>query len=294
MTAPTEPGTVRLAKAIARSGVASRRGAERLVAEGRVTVNGELVHHPGHPVVPGRDRIAVDGQPIPEPAPHAYFLLYKPRGTVTTRDDPQGRRSVLDLVEHLPVRVEPVGRLDIETEGALLLTNDGELAHRLTHPSSQVPKRYLVKVWKEPDDKKLRRIERGIVLEDGRTAPCRLRVVERTDSGNAWIEITVTEGRNRLVRRLFEAVGHPVSKLRRESFATLSIRGMARGEVRPLTAEEVARLRDIAAGVPPSRAGLGHRRRKGFARPKAPPTRPLQRKKAARKARGRKKKPSRR
>lgn len=274
--------TDRLAKIIARRGVASRREAERLIEDGRVQVDGETVYHPGTPVS-GKEDIRVDGKPLPPPPRHVYFLLYKPRGTITGRNDPQGRKSVLELVDHLSDRVEPVGRLDMDTEGALLLTNDGALANALTHPRHEVPKRYLVKVWKEPDAKKLSRLRRGIHLEDGRTAPARLRVVERTDTGNCWIEVTVTEGRNRLVRRMFDAIGHPVSKLRRESFATLSIRGMERGDVRPLTGEELARIQDIAEGKAAAEAGHTFKYKKGFARPKAAKVKPLHRKKAARK-----------
>jgi len=274
-----EHGQERLAKVIARSGLASRRAAERLVSEGRVTVDGQQVHHPGHPVDPTADDILVDGKPLPPLPPRAWYVLYKPRGTITTRDDPEGRRSVTDLVDHLGVRVEPVGRLDIDTEGVLLFTNDGELAHLLTHPSSQVPKRYLVKVWKTPDDSKLRRLQQGIHLEDGRTAPCKVRVVKTTDTRNCWLEITVTEGRNRLVRRMFQALGHPVSKLRRESFATISLRGLDRGDVRPLTGAEIQRLEEIGHGRPPNQAGHGTKYRPGFARPKPKPNRPLSRKK---------------
>lgn len=274
--------TERLAKVIARRGVASRREAERLIEDGHVHVDGETVYHPGTPVT-GREDIRVDGKPLPPPPRHVYYLLYKPRGTITGRNDPEGRKSVLDLVAHLPDRLEPVGRLDLDTEGALLLTNDGALANALTHPSNEVPKRYLVKIWKEPDSKKLSRLRRGIHLDDGKTAPARLRVVDRTDSGNCWVEVTVTEGRNRLVRRMFETIGHPVSKLRRESFATLSIRGMERGEVRPLTGEELARVQDIAEGKPAAEAGHTFKYKKGFARPKAGKVKPLHKKRAARK-----------
>jgi pseudouridine synthase len=276
--ASSKDSTERLAKVIARSGVASRREAEKLIEDGKVDVNGEVVYHPGTPVIPGKDRVRVKGRYLPAPPKRVYYLLYKPRGTITSRNDPEGRTSVIDLVEHLPVRVEPVGRLDIDTEGALLMTNDGELAHALTHPKNRVPKRYLVKVWKEPDAKKLARLKNGVALEDGRTAPARLRINDRTDSGNCWIEVTVTEGRNRLVRRMFEAVGHPVSKLRRESFATLSIRGMERGDLRPLTGEELARIRDIAAGKDPGEAGHRFKYKKGFARPKPTKVKPLHRK----------------
>jgi 23S rRNA pseudouridine2605 synthase len=223
--------TRRISKVIARSGLASRREAESIVEAGRVKVNGEKVHHPGHPVT-AKDRITVDDLPLPSPPQHVYYLLNKPRGYITGRNDPEERRTVFELLGSIKDRVEPVGRLDMDTEGVLLLTNDGDLAHKLTHPSMHVPKRYMVKVWRAPDEKTLNRLRNGIRLEDGRTAPCKVRVVETTDKGNAWVEVTVTEGKNRLIRRMFEAVNHPVSKLRRESFATIAVRHCERGKVR--------------------------------------------------------------
>ena len=239
---------VRLAKLMAERGVASRRAAEEMIAAGRVTVNGAVAEVVTF-VDAVRDAVAVDGKLLPAKPPQVYYLMYKPRGYITAREDPQGRRSVLDLVGGLTVRVEPVGRLDYDTEGALLLTNDGQLAHHLTHPSREVPKRYLASVEGVPDAADMRAIEKGVDLEDGRTAPARARMVAAGKEG-ARIEITVTEGRNRLVRRMLLHIGHPVRKLRRESFARISIRGMKRGEVRPLTVEEVQRLRDVASGAP--------------------------------------------
>lgn len=263
-----EDGRQRLAKVLAARGIASRREAERLIVEGHVTVNGEKVSHPGHPVDAVRDRIRVDGKGIPGEQRKVYLLLNKPKGYITGRDNPKGRRSVLELLGSLPERVEPVGRLDFNTEGALLLTNDGELAHALAHPSGGVPKRYLAKVYRCPSEKTLQRIQSGVQLEDGRSAPCKARVVKSTDTGNTWLEVTVTEGKNRLVRRLLAAVGHPVSKLRRISFATVSVRDLDVGAFRSLSGEEVQRLRDLAGGVHPAAAGRKSRARKaGFARP---------------------------
>ncbi len=260
----------RLAKVLARRGVASRRAAERMIEAGEVQVNGCAVAHPGTPVDPNVDRILVNGRPLPGlPAP-LYYLLHKPRGVITGRDDPEGRRSVLDLVSGLPHRVEPVGRLDMDTSGALMLTNDGALAHALTHPRKRVPKRYRVKIWKAPPARRLDNLRRGIMLDGKRTAPCKLRILDATDTGNTWIEITVTEGRNRLIRRMFEQIGHPVSKLRRESFATISLRGLEPGQLRRLDGREVERLRDISAGVEPERAGKSRRYGKGHARPSSP------------------------
>ena len=275
----------RLARVIARSGRASRREAERLITEGLVQVNGEVILHPGHPVTP-RDHIRVEGRALPAAPPPVYYVLNKPKGFITTRSDPDGRDSVLDLVADLKVRVEPVGRLDINTEGALLLTNDGELAHKLTHPSSHVPKRYIAKVYRVPSEDTLGRIQSGVRLEDGLTSPCKARVLSSTKGGNAWVEVTVTEGRNHLIRRLFAAVGHPVSKLRRESFATVSCRDLERGHIRELSQAEVDRLREIAAGEDPKNAGHRTKYKPGFARPKPSKPRPLHKKKAARAAKG--------
>ncbi len=278
----------RLARLMAHRGVSSRREAEEMIAEGRVKVNGRVVTKPCL-VDAEKDEIRVDGKALPAAPPHVYYLYFKPKGLLTTRDDPEGRPTVFDALEGMPFRVEPVGRLDFETEGALLLTNDGDLANRLLHPSGEVPKRYLVKVWKKPSDEKLDAIRKGkVYLEDGPTRPAKVRVMEETEAGNCWIEVTVTEGRNRLIRRMFQQLRHPVGKLRRESFATLSIRGMERGSIRPLTSDEVRRLRDIAAGKKPERAGRVVRK-EGFAKPK-PKDRPQARAKRLRGVTGARKK----
>jgi pseudouridine synthase len=263
---------MRLAKLMAARGVASRREAEDMIREGRLVVNGERVKHPGHAVEPEQDTIRLDGEALPELPEKVYYLLHKPRGVLTTRKDPEGRRSIEEYLELIPTRVESVGRLDFDTEGALLLTNDGELANALTHPGKGIPKRYMVKTWKVPSDRSLERLQKGVHLDDGKTAPAKLRVREITDQGNAWIEVTVTEGRNRLLRRMFESVGHPVSKLRRESFATISVQGLERGQLRPLTPVELQRLEDLVAGRNPNRSSKRRvRKGKGFAvaKPKA-------------------------
>lgn len=260
---------VRLSKLLSERGVASRREAERLVEEGHVTVNGEVAS--GVVLVdPESDHVRIDGRPLPQRPETIVLVMYKPKGCITGREDPQGRPSVFDVLGDVGAKVEPVGRLDFDTEGALLLTNDGDLANALTHPKNRIPKRYLAKVYRVPDERDLEALRTGIFLEDGKTAPAKARVVEDTaeegKAGNAWVEITVTEGRNRLVRRMLGKLGHPVSKLRRESFATISVRTMERGEVRRLSGEEVQRLRDLATGVRPQRAGK--KRGEGFARPK--------------------------
>jgi 23S rRNA pseudouridine2605 synthase len=225
---------MRLNAFLARAGVASRRKADELIKAGRVRVNGE----PGqlNTFVQRDDRVEVDGEEV-RPQRLAYVLLNKPAGVVTTASDPQGRPTVVDLVGH-EVRVVPVGRLDVETTGALLLTNDGELAHRLAHPKYEVEKVYDAEVEGEPSDEALRRLAGGVVLDDGMTAPAQVR---RLAPG--LIELAIHEGRNRQVRRMLEAVGHPVRSLHRSRYAGLTVKGLGAGEWRDLTAEEVRGLR---------------------------------------------------
>ncbi len=177
--------TDRIQKIIAQSGLASRREAEQLVLDGRVQVNGETIYQPGFAVDPEKDLIKIDDEPLPSAPEPVYLLLYKPRGYITSRRDPGGRKEVLSLVEHLNVRVEIVGRMDINTSGAMLLTNDGDLASKLTSSKVRIPRRYLAKVWKTPTDKTLNRLRRGINLEDGRSAPCRVRISDQTEGENA-------------------------------------------------------------------------------------------------------------
>jgi 23S rRNA pseudouridine2605 synthase len=230
---------VRLNAYLARAGVASRRGADELIKAGRVRVNGE----PGqlNTFVESRDVVEVDGERVAK-QDTAYVLLNKPPGIVTTARDPQGRPTVVDLVGH-ESRVVPVGRLDFDTTGALLLTNDGPLAHRLAHPRYGVEKVYEVETWKEPDDEALRRLAEGVELDDGVTSPARVRRL-----GPARFELVLHEGRNRQVRRMCEAVGHRVRRLHRSTYAGLSLDGLAPGEWRELRASEVERLRRT---VPP-------------------------------------------
>lgn len=237
------PTKVRLAKVIAQRGLASRRAAEDLITAGLVTVNGEVAVVVTF-VDPATDVIEVQGKRLPAPPKKAYYVLNKPRGYITTRSDPQGRPSVLDLVKHLPVRVESVGRLDFDTEGVLLLTNDGDLAHALTHPSREVPKRYIATVEGVPNAAALQTIRTGVKLDDGWTAPAKARLLKAT--GDARVEVTVHEGRNRLIRRMLKTVGHPVFALRRERFASISAEGMELGAVRELTEAEVNDLRILA------------------------------------------------
>ena len=246
-----KPAGVRLAKLLAQRGVAARRKAEELIAAGRVLVNGEVAEVVTF-VDPERDEIEVDGRKLPGAPEKSYYVLYKPPGYITTRSDPQGRKSVLELTTQLPVRVETVGRLDFDTEGALLLTNDGHLAHALTHPSSQVPKVYRALVKGKPGPEVIQAIERGVELNDGPTAPAKARLMAE-ERDNRWIQVTVHEGRNRLIRRLMLTLGHPVIELHRQSFAGIDVRGLDRGKARELTPAEVRSLRALASGEAKSR-----------------------------------------
>ncbi|MEO8458114.1 MAG: pseudouridine synthase [Chloroflexota bacterium] len=239
-----KPQGTRLAKVLAQRGIASRRAAEELIAAGVVKVNGKVAEVVTF-VDPDTDTIEVRGEPLPELPKKKYYVLNKPRGYITTRSDPQGRPSVMDLTKHLPVRVESVGRLDFDTEGVLLLTNDGDLAHALTHPSREVPKRYVATVEGVPNEAALETIRKGVKLDDGWTAPAKARLLK--DTGDARVEVTVHEGRNRLIRRMLKEVGHPVFALRRERFASISAEGMEPGAVRELTDAEVNDLRILAA-----------------------------------------------
>jgi 23S rRNA pseudouridine2605 synthase len=227
-------GGMRLNAWLARAGVASRRKADDLIKAGRVTVNGE----PGqlNTVVQRTDEISLDGQPLAKQT-LSYVLLHKPAGVVTTASDPQGRTTVLDLVDH-PNRVVPVGRLDADTTGALLLTNDGDLAHRLAHPKYEVDKVYVAEVWGQPTDGTLRKLAEGVKLEDGKTAPA---TVVRVEGGR--IELTIHEGRNRQVKRMLEAVGHRVQTLHRSSYGPLRLEGLEPGAWRELEPSEVEQLR---------------------------------------------------
>ena len=229
---------MRLNAYLARAGVASRRKADELIKAGRVVVNGV----PGqlNTFVSGRDRVEVDGRAV-APQQLAYVLLHKPAGVVTTAHDPHGRPTVVELVEHVS-RVVPVGRLDADTTGALLLTNDGELAHRLAHPRYGVEKTYVAEVEGEPSEQALRALRSGIELDDGPTAPARARRL-----GRSRVELTLHEGRKHQVKRMLEAVGHPVRRLHRSGYAGLGVDGLEIGRWRELTEDEIAKLRSLAS-----------------------------------------------
>ncbi|HEY3927419.1 MAG TPA: pseudouridine synthase [Candidatus Koribacter sp.] len=258
----------RLQKIIAAAGVASRRKAEELITAGRVTVNGEVKNELGSKADPATDDIRVDGKGL-KPEEHVYVLLHKPKGYVTTVTDPEGRPTVMDLVKSIPARVYPVGRLDYLSEGLLLLTNDGEIAAKLTHASTHVPKKYLVKVSGEPTEEQVQQLRDGVQLpaeqgnihadprEGGRfggekrrstavkTAPCKIDLTREGD--NPWYEVTLTEGRNRQIRRMFDFIGHHVEKIKRVEYGPLKL-DVENGEFRLLNPAEVARLKQASEG----------------------------------------------
>jgi 23S rRNA pseudouridine2605 synthase len=238
----------RIQKIVARAGLASRRGAEEMISCGRVRLNGKIVTELGTQADPKNDVIEVDGRRIVSERP-VYVLLHKPRGVVSTRSDPEGRPTVVELVSSLKATLYPVGRLDFHTSGALLLTNDGDFTQGLLHPKKKVPKVYAVKVQGEMTEKDLNRWREGVKLENGTiTAPCEVFLL-RHEGGKTWMEVTLHEGRNQQIRRMGEATGFPVMRLARLSFAGISTEGLRPGQFRPLTPDE---LRDIKAsyGVP--------------------------------------------
>ena len=231
----------RLQKVLAEIGLASRRQSEEMIRQGRVTVNGRAARI-GEKVDPSRDHIKVDGRRVALPSEKLYLLLHKPKNTVTTLEDPEGRPTVLSLVKEKRARLFPVGRLDYDAEGFLLLTNDGDLAHRLSHPSFRIPRTYRVKVKGKPSPEEIRKLSRGISLEDGPTAPCRITFLRETRE-NAWMEMTLREGRNRQVKRMWEKMGYPVLKLKRVSFAGLALGNLQPGEYRALGPKELEKIR---------------------------------------------------
>lgn len=247
-------GGERLQKVLARVGIGSRRVSEDLIEQGRVRVNGEVAIL-GRRVDPAHDVVEVDGVPIGVAPGLAYYLLNKPKGVVTTADDPQGRPTVVSLVPDEP-RVFPVGRLDLDTEGLLLLTNDGPLTHRLTHPRYGVEKEYLAHVVGEPSRRSVRKLREGVELDDGPTAPAQANLVAPN-----LIRLTIHEGRNRQVRRMCEAIGHPVERLVRVRIGPLTDRKLKPGSWRELTTDEVRTLERVAMAEPGAAPGAGATRK---------------------------------
>jgi len=240
-------GRERLQKILAAAGVASRRKAEEMIAAGRVTLNGAVVTEQGTKADSEQDKICVDGNPLGQQERLLYFLLHKPKEYVTTVSDPEGRPTVMELMKGVAARVYPVGRLDYASEGLLLMTNDGELAQKLTKAGSHVPKAYLVKISGKPSEKEIGQLRAGvtIALDDGRrvrTSPAKIRLVE--NKTNPWYEVTLIEGRNRQIRRMFRAIGFEVEKIKRVKLGPLEL-DVAPGKWRALTTEEVAQLKAL-------------------------------------------------
>ena len=238
----------RIQKILSQAGVASRRAAEKMIAERRISINGAVVTEPGTKADAAKDEIRVDGRLIScETTERIYILLHKPQGVVTTLSDPQGRPIVTDLLEGVTERVFPVGRLDYDSEGLLILTNDGEFSQRMQHPRYGIPKTYRVKVGGNPEQRDIQALERGVDLADGRFAPTDVRL-EKTNRESAWLRLTITDGRNRVIRRAFEALGYPINRLVRVAVGDVTLDGVREGDWRMLTSKEVDRLLARAGG----------------------------------------------
>ena len=224
--------------------MASRRKAEEWIAAGRVTVNGKVVTELGTRVDPERDHIKLDGKHLSSVQPFVYLVLNKPKNVMSTLDDPGGRTTIKDYLRGVSVRVFPVGRLDFDSEGLMLLTNNGDLAQALLHPRYHVPKTYLIKVKRVLTDEEIRQLEQGVRLEDGMTSPAQVKKIKKAEA-NSWLEITIREGRKHQVKRMLEAVGHPVIKLMRVRMGPLSLGNLEPGEFRFLTDREANALREL-------------------------------------------------
>ena len=236
---------VRLQKVLAQAGVASRRASEELIRAGRVSVNGTVAVDMGRRVDPGKDEIRVDGKTVAVPDTLLVLVFYKPRLCVTTLSDPQGRKTVMDFIPDLGVRLFPVGRLDYDAEGLLILTNDGPLANRLQHPRYGVEKTYEVKVKGNPDAVALKQLRSGVELEEGTTAPAEVVLLRRLPDAS-WLKFVLHQGWNRQIKRMGEAVGHPVLKIKRIAYGPLTVDGLSPGKYRVLNVPEVQRLRRLA------------------------------------------------
>jgi len=264
----------RLQKLIAGTGLASRRKAEVLIAAGRVMVNGKVVTELGTKVDPARDHVKVDGKHLSSAEPFVYLILNKPKNVMSTLDDPRGRTTVKDYLHGISLRVFPVGRLDFDSEGLMLMTNNGDLAQALLHPRYHVPKTYLIKVKGILTDDKIRQLEQGVRLEDGMTSPAMVKKIKKAEA-NSWLEVTIREGRKHQVKRMLESVGHPVIKLTRVKMGPLSLGNLGSGEFRFLTDREANALRELVEqrvasvekGEEPMARPNRQVRREGWARP---------------------------
>ena len=231
----------RLQKILAKMGIASRRGAEEIILEGRVTVNGKVAIL-GMKAEMSKDHIKLDGKLLTRPEPKVYLMINKPRGVITTLSEAEERPSIRDYLKKIKYRVFPVGRLDYDSEGLLLLTNDGDFTHAVLHPSKKIPKTYHVKIKGVIENDKIEKLKRGVKLEDGMTSPAKLKKLRKTEE-NSWVEITIYEGKKKQVRRMFEKVGHSVLKLKRVRINGIELGNLPPGEIRYLTPEEVSKIK---------------------------------------------------
>jgi 23S rRNA pseudouridine2605 synthase len=278
----------RLQKIIAHAGFASRREAETMIREGRVTVNGRVVTELGSKADAAHDHVKVDGKLITHAEPHRYILVYKPREVMTTVDDPQGRKTVIQLVKGVRERIYPVGRLDFHSEGLILLTNDGDLAFKVSHPQHGSVKTYHVKVRGVPEERLVDKLQRGITIDGKRTLPCEIARMKTTgrstgrgdDEGNSWFEVRLREGRTQQIRKMFQAIGHPVSKLRRVAIGPISDPKLTPGDWRELTPREVKMLATMQEPAKPKARRTTTARAEPAKKTAAPKKRPV----AARKA----------
>lgn len=231
----------RLQKILAKMGIASRRAAEEIILEGRVTVNGKAATI-GMKADPSKDHIKLDGKLLTKPEPKVYLMINKPKGVITTLSESEERPAIRDFLKKIKYRIFPVGRLDYDSEGLLLLTNDGDFAHAILHPSKKIPKTYHVKIKGVLEDNDIEKLKRGVKLKDGATSPSKVKKLRKAEE-NSWIEITIYEGRKRQVRRMLEKVGHPVLKLKRVRINGIELGNLAPGEIRYLTSEEVNKIK---------------------------------------------------
>ena len=237
---------MRLEKYIATSGIASRRTVKKRIRAGLVTVNGEPIFVPGHPIDVETDTVVFEGQPVEPLTEHLYLMLNKPPGYLTTRRDERGRPTVMNLVADLPNSIYPVGRLDLETEGLLLFTNDGDFAYRLLHPSHEIEKTYLAWVKGIPNETAVQRLRQGVTIPSGKTAPAKVKRLKTSrDEASTQFEVVIHEGKKRQVRLMFKAVGHPVIRLKRTRLGNLGLGNLVQGQYRFLTASEVTALMEL-------------------------------------------------
>lgn len=236
----------RLQKIISRSGTASRRKAEALIIEGRVAVNGKPVTELGTRADRSKDVITIDGEAIASPENRVYVILNKPAGCICSRTDPENRSTVIELLKDIEERIYPVGRLDYDTEGLLVLTNDGEFSQQLQHPSSNIPRTYQVKVKSVPTEEDLERLRKGIIIDRIKTNPAKIKIVSKTHK-NTWLEVILWEGRNRQIKKMFESIGHRTLRIIRTQFGPLSLKNLPAGTYRYLNKREISAVRQATA-----------------------------------------------